>query len=80
MSAKQNGTRFAETIRASGNYPAINRPDTRPYQTKACRNVKKPLQRRSHPHKTLYNLFRFSDLSGPDDQVNGEACRDTWYE
>ena len=53
MSAKENGTWFAETIRASGNYPAINRPDTRPYQTKACRNVKKPLQRRSHPHKTL---------------------------
>ena len=53
MSENQNGTWFAETIRASGNYPAINRPDTRPYQTKACQTVKKPLQRRSHPHKTL---------------------------
>lgn len=43
MSAKENGTWFAETIRASGNYPAINRPDTRPYQTKACRKRQKAL-------------------------------------
>jgi len=32
----------------------INRPDTRLYLTCACRNFKKYLQRRSHPHRTVW--------------------------
>src|SRR4051812_46282725 len=50
--AKQNGTSSAEIIRASG-HDRANRPYTRLHPDQARQTLTDPLQRGSHPHRTV---------------------------
>src|SRR5258705_13120834 len=60
--AKQSGTRFADTIRASGREKGrINRPDTRLHPTKR-QNIKSPLATREPSTQDIGRISHFDPL------------------